>query len=395
MSGGLIYLHKPSQRLVVASVPYWNMTYGTASVLSNPHTFSEMSPWMYGLNRSGQIVPQYPPQEAAAVQAQLARLRAARMPLLPTLANVIGGRWAYQPVITSILHDPAVRASHIAAIVALVQREDYAGIDIDYEDLQASDRTAFTTFITQLAGALHVAGKMLSVDLFAKSSDRGYDQRNLAQDYQAIGRVADQVRLMGYDYHWADSGPGPVAPIGWIRAVLSYAKTQIPAGKIILGVPLYGYDWSGGHGTPVSWLQAFQPVRAVRRAAALRRGQPVTVVRLHRRRGPPPRGLVRERPEHAGQVPGGGRRRDRRRLRVDLRLGGYEHLGRGTAGLAAPRACLEPVVSRNLILAVTATVFRKKDHWVLRNLSARWLAGPLYARSPVRTVNTVIKIALF
>ena len=191
------------------------------------------------------------------MQAQLARLRAARMPLLPTLANVIGGRWAYQPVITSILHDPAVRARHIAAIVALVQREDYAGIDIDYEDLQASDRTAFTTFITQLAGALHVAGKMLSVDLFAKSSNRGYDQRNLAQDYQAIGRVADQVRLMGYDYHWADSGPGPVAPIGWIRAVLSYAKTQIPAGKIILGVPLYGYDWSGGHGTPVSWLQAF------------------------------------------------------------------------------------------------------------------------------------------
>ena len=139
-----------------------------------------------------------------------------------------------------------------------MQREDYAGIDIDYEDLQASDRTAFTTFITQLAGALHVAGKMLSVDLFAKSSDRGYDQRNLAQDYQAIGRVADQVRLMGYDYHWASSGPGPVAPISWIRAVLSYAKTQIPAGKIILGVPLYGYDWSGGHGTPVSWLQAFQ-----------------------------------------------------------------------------------------------------------------------------------------
>jgi spore germination protein len=257
VSGGLIYLHKPSQRLVVASVPYWNMTYGTASVLSNLHTFSEMSPWMYGLDRSGQIVPQYPPQEAAAVQAQLARLRAARMPLLPTLANVIGGRWAYRPVITSILHDPAVRARHIAAIVALVQREDYAGIDIDYEDLQASDRTAFTTFITQLAGALHVAGKMLSVDLFAKSSNRGYDQRNLAQDYQAIGRVADQVRLMGYDYHWADSGPGPVAPIGWIRAVLSYAKTQIPAGKIILGVPLYGYDWSGGHGTPVSWLQAF------------------------------------------------------------------------------------------------------------------------------------------
>ena len=256
--GGLIYLRSASQSLVVASVPYWNIDYGTTSVLSNRHTFSEMSPWIYGLNSSGQVVPQYAPAQAAAVEAQLARLRAARIPLVPTLANVVQGRWVYQPVITDILHIPSVRAQHVAAIVALVQRQHYAGIDIDYEDLLASDRSAFTAFITELAGALHAKGKLLSVDLFAKPTNRGYDQRNLAQDYRAIGRVADQVRLMGYDYHWAGSGPGPIAPISWIRAVLGYAKTQIPANKIILGVPLYGYDWVDGRGTPVSWLQAFQ-----------------------------------------------------------------------------------------------------------------------------------------
>jgi spore germination protein len=256
--GSLILLRSPSPSLVVASVPYWNIDYGTTSVLSNRHTFSEVSPWMYGLNRSGQIVPQYGPAQAATVDAQLARLRAARVPLVPTLANVVQGDWVYQPVVTNILHVPRVRAQHVAAIVALVQRQHYAGIDIDYEDLHASDRTAFTAFITQLAGALHAKGKVLSVDLFAKPDNRGYDQRNLAQDYQAIGRVADQVRLMGYDYHWSSSAPGPIAPIGWIRTVLSYAKTQIPASKIILGVPLYGYDWVDGHGTPVSWLQAFQ-----------------------------------------------------------------------------------------------------------------------------------------
>ena len=256
--GGLIYLRSPNQSLIVAAVPYWNINYGTASVLSNRETFSEVSPWMYGLNSSGRIVPQFAPAQAAAVDAQLARLRAARIPLVPTLANVVQGTWVYQPVLTSILHIPGVRAQHVAAIVALVERQHYAGIDIDYEDLAASDRTAFTAFITLLAGALHAKGKVLSVDLFAKPTNRGYDQRNVAQDYRAIGRVADQVRLMGYDYHWAGSGPGPVAPIGWIRAVLRYTKTQIPASKIILGVPLYGYDWVNGHGTPVSWLQAFR-----------------------------------------------------------------------------------------------------------------------------------------
>jgi spore germination protein YaaH len=254
----VIYLRTPSRSLVIASVPYWNMSYGTASVLSNPGTFSEVSPWMYGLSGGGQIVAQYSSAQAPAVNAELARLRAAHVPLVPTLANVVRGTWVYQPVITGILHDPERRARHVAAVVALVQSQGDAGIDIDYEDLRGSDRDAFTAFITELAAALHARGKVLSVDLFAKTDNSGYDQRNLAQDYRAIGQAADQVRLMGYEYHWASSAPGPVAPISWIRAVLEYAETQIPAAKIILGVPLYGYDWVDGHGTPLSWLEAFQ-----------------------------------------------------------------------------------------------------------------------------------------
>ena len=197
-------------------------------MLGNPRTFSEMSPWMYGLDSSGRIVPQYAPAQAATVE-RAARAAAGGADPAGSHAREHRRRaLGYQPVITDILHDPRLRAEHVAAIVALVQRQDYAGIDIDYEDLRASDRSAFTAFITQLADALHAKGKVLSVDLFAKPDNRGYDQRNLAQDYQAIGQVADQVRLMGYDYHWADSAPGPIAPIGWIRAVLRYAKTQIP-----------------------------------------------------------------------------------------------------------------------------------------------------------------------
>ena len=34
-----------------------------------------------------------------------------------------------------------------------------------------------------------------------------------------------------------------VAPLPNVRAVLDYAVTVIPAGKIFLGVPNYGYDW--------------------------------------------------------------------------------------------------------------------------------------------------------
>lgn len=243
--------------VVVASLPYWSISNGTSTVLANRRDFNEASPWMYGLDNTGHIVLQYNSGEAAAVAACLRRLRAAGLPIVPTLANVVRGRFARQPI-ASILHSRSLMNQHVAAIAALVQQQHYAGIDIDYENLQASDRQAFTDFVTRLAVALHAKGKILSVAVFAKTSNAGDDPRDFAQNYRAIGRAADEVRLMAYDFHWQTSGPGPIAPISWIQAVLRYAKRQIPSGKIILGIPLYGFDWVGNHGTPVTWLRVFQ-----------------------------------------------------------------------------------------------------------------------------------------
>jgi spore germination protein YaaH len=247
----------PRPRVVVASVPYWNMPHGTEVVLHNRQAVNEVSPWIYGLSSSGQIVEQHGTGQAGVIDANIKRLRAAGEPLLPSLADVTNGQWSYRPV-SRILHSPALMARQIDEIVRLVEANHYAGIDIDYEQLQAGDRQDFTTFCERLAGALHAKGKLLSVALFAKTSNAGNQPTNVAQDYHAIGRVADQVRLMGYDYHWAGSAPGPIAPVDWLRDVLRYAKTQIPADKIVLGIPLYGYDWSGGHGTGLSWLQALR-----------------------------------------------------------------------------------------------------------------------------------------
>jgi spore germination protein len=252
---------RPPPRAVVASLPFWNITHGSETVLAHQSDFTEVSPWMYGLSPGGQINTQYDPNGAAAVNAELTRLRAAGMKIVPTLANVTNGQFSYQPM-AGILHDPARMKQHVAAIVSLVLQHRYAGIDIDYEDLRAGDRSAFTTFITDLGAALHKHDKMLSVAVFAKTTNAGVDPRNAAQNFAAIGRAADQVRLMAYDYHWATSPPGPVAPLPWVRAVLKYAKSQIPARKIILGIPLYGYDWSGGKAQTISWLNAFRLSRA-------------------------------------------------------------------------------------------------------------------------------------
>jgi spore germination protein len=243
--------------LVVASIPYWNMQHDTAIVLANRRDINEVSPWIYGLSSTGAIASQYPPGQDAAAASDIARLRHAGLRIVPTIANITNGNFAYQPI-GRILHSQALTREHVAAIVSLVEKNNYAGIDIDYEQLHPGDQAAYLRFVRELADALHAKGKVLSVAVFPQTSAANVSSSNPAQDYAAIGKVADQVRIMAYNYHWANSPPGAVAPIGWVRSVLKYATSQMPASKVVLGIPLYGFNWGDGPARTISWLQALR-----------------------------------------------------------------------------------------------------------------------------------------
>jgi spore germination protein len=249
----------PRHTLVVASMPFWNLSHDTDAVLANKKAVNEVSPWIYGLNARGDIVPMYTRAQAPQIAADMKRLEAAHVRMVPSIANIVDGKWADQPI-SRIMHDPALARQHVDAIVSFVQREKYAGIDVDYEELHAGDQQAFTRFIAELGKALHAHGKILSVAVFPQSAKPSRGNPNSFQDYAALGRAADQVRIMGYNYHWASSVPGATAPVSWVRSVVTYATSQMPAGKVVLGIPLYGYDWPDGKATAqtVSWLQALR-----------------------------------------------------------------------------------------------------------------------------------------
>jgi len=159
--------------------------------------------------------------------------------------------------------------------VDLVARNGYDGIDLDYETMnfggtsadRLAVRTGFVTLVQELETALDGHGALLSVTVGPRA---WVDDPNWSVfDYRGIGLSADRVRIMTYDYHWRGSSPGAVAPLGWVNTVLTYAVTAMPASKIEVGVPLYGYDWPAdptqpdgyGNATSRTYAQA-EAVRA-------------------------------------------------------------------------------------------------------------------------------------
>jgi len=143
------------------------------------------------------------------------------------------------------------RSTTLQNILALSKTPGLTGINLDFEGLSPSDRDAYSGFVADLAALLHGEGSMLMLSVPAKSSDDPSDDWTWPFDYAAIGKTADLIQVMTYDEHVPGQPPGPVAGLDWMTADLDYAVSQIDGGKILLGLPAYGYDFDVTHSTGV------------------------------------------------------------------------------------------------------------------------------------------------
>jgi len=216
---------------------------------------TEVSPVWYQPTASGQVI--FASRQAQQSQANVtAQAMAHSVALTPTISNYVDDQWSGD-IIHTLITNATLRAAHIAAITQLVQANPWAGIDIDYESLRASDRQAYSVFIADLADALHHVGRRLTLTVHAKTSEPGDWSGARAQDWRALGAAADEVRVMAYDYSTDSSSAGPIAPAPWVKSVLALAVTEIPREKVVLGLATYGYDWASGQTTQdVQWADA-------------------------------------------------------------------------------------------------------------------------------------------
>lgn len=227
---------------------------GAASLDPPPSPLHELSPVWYQPTDDGAVT--FASDDAEVQADDLATQGVEGVRLVPSVSNFRDGRWDGE-LISAILSDPERRDRHIDALVAVARPSGVGGIDIDYEALDAGDRSAYSAFVHDLADALHDMDRKLTVTVHAKTDEPGGWSGAQAQDWQEIGAAADEVRVMAYDNAWADSPPGPIAPLPWVEDVLRFAIEQVSPDRVSLGLPTYGYDWPDGEpGQDLDWADA-------------------------------------------------------------------------------------------------------------------------------------------
>lgn len=200
---------------------------------------TSISIFSYGFTESGELIPPSGEGEEDVIQ------EAKRQNVIPVLVlTPLGADGRFNNNLVSILVGSLeIQQKLIRELWSVVQEKGYGEVDVDFEYVLAEDRELFADFVRRLRIIMNLFGIRVTVALAPKTSR---DQRGLLYegiDYKALGEAANGVLLMTYEWGYTYGPPMAVAPINMVRRVVEYALTEIPAEKISLGIPNYGYDW--------------------------------------------------------------------------------------------------------------------------------------------------------
>ena len=137
-----------------------------------------------------------------------------------------------------VLASSASREKLSNQLIAAAVQYNLEGINIDFEAIPEDAGDGYIQFIREISVKCRKNGIVLSVD---NPVPMPY---NVHYNRKEQGIVADYVIVMGYDEHYVGSEVGTVASLDFERNGIEETLKEVPAQKIISGVPFYSRLWN-------------------------------------------------------------------------------------------------------------------------------------------------------
>lgn len=245
-----------------------------------------LSVFSYGFDRNGRILP----QNASVLTRMAKQYNVKPLLVLTTLGE--DGHFSGDHA-EALLKNDTARSTLIQQLIQTLTAQGYAGVDIDFEYIPPDNAERYADFIESVREALEPQGFTVMVALAPKTSANQPGLLYEAHDYEKLGKAANHVLLMTYEWGYALSEPMAVAPINKVEQVLQFAVETIPAEKILMGIPNYGYDWALPYVKGQSRARSLSNVQATEQAIQM--GAPI---RFDETAQSPHYNYWRERTEH-------------------------------------------------------------------------------------------------
>lgn len=145
----------------------------------------------------------------------------------------------------TLLERTSVRQKLIDGLMEEAEKCGCDGINLDFELLRKDAVDQYLEFVREMYAACRENNLILSVDV------PNYASYNWHYTREELAVFCDYVVNMGYDEHTSGDSAGSTASIGFFREGLEDTLEEVPAEKLVGGVPFYTRVWriSGGKTT--------------------------------------------------------------------------------------------------------------------------------------------------
>ena len=225
--------------------PVENLAIENSYLFKNKDLMREVMPFWYSLKSPTVIRDDYVSGNPSwPIADTVCLMRRAGLQVIPTMTDGTD-----KLVLSGYLSNAATRTTIVKTIVDLVMKNNFDGIDLDYEGFAFVDgsstwsKTAprWVAFVKELSIALRANNKLLSVSTPYLYNPNEAQKGYFVYAWADIASSIDRLRIMTYDYSVAK--PGPMGPLSWTEKTVKYAISVMPASKVYLGLPGYGRDW--------------------------------------------------------------------------------------------------------------------------------------------------------
>nr|MBQ8252118.1 chitinase [Lachnospiraceae bacterium] len=140
--------------------------------------------------------------------------------------------------IAQILSTTTNRKNLINNLVQTTLAYGIDGINVDFEQVPMEAGEDYVQFLRELSIPCRQNGIVLSVDNYVPTDYTAHYGR------KEQGEVIDYFVIMGYDEHYSGSSQaGSVASLGYVKAGIENTLRDVPAHKVINGIPSYTRLW--------------------------------------------------------------------------------------------------------------------------------------------------------
>ncbi|HMH23407.1 MAG TPA: glycosyltransferase [Puia sp.] len=136
-----------------------------------------------------------------------------------------------------IINDSAKKERLINDVIKILQRNNFIGVNVDFEELQEKKNETLVKFQKEIYERLHAKNFLVTQDVSPFNED---------YNFKELAKYNDYIFLMAYDQYSDNTGPGPISHQKWIEGAVDEAVKNIPIQKLILSLAAYGYDWKLG-----------------------------------------------------------------------------------------------------------------------------------------------------